>query len=122
MKTCVIKFIRKGTGISRTETEYAQNQSSTTAPTSGWNVNPPTWQNGYYIWQRIKFTYTDNSYSYSNAVCISGGNGISSVTEHYLATSASSGVTKILLNRTSKTVLNQTDFLFRQLDQIFFLL
>ena len=94
MKTCVIKFIRKGTGISRTETEYAQNQSSTTAPTSGWNVNPPTWQNGYYIWQRIKFTYTDNSYSYSNAVCISGGNGISSVTEHYLATSASSGVTK----------------------------
>ena len=94
MKTCVIKFIRKGTGISRTETEYAQNQSSTTAPTSGWNVNPPTWQNGYYIWQRIKFTYTDNSYSYSNPVCISGGNGISSVTEHYLATSASSGVTK----------------------------
>lgn len=94
MKTCVIKFIRKGTGISRTETEYAQNQSSTTAPTSGWNVNPPTWQNGYYIWQRIKFIYTDNSYSYSNAVCISGGNGISSVTEHYLATSASSGVTK----------------------------
>lgn len=94
MKTCVIKFIRKGTGISRTETEYAQNQSSTTAPTSGWNVSPPTWQNGYYIWQRIKFTYTDNSYSYSNAVCISGGNGISSVTEHYLATSASSGVTK----------------------------
>lgn len=94
MKTCVIKFIRKGTGISRTETEYAQNQSSTTAPTSGWNVNPPTWQNGYYIWQRIKFTYTDNSYSYSNPVCISGGNGISSLTEHYLATSASSGVTK----------------------------
>ena len=94
MKTCVIKFIRKGTGISRTETEYAQNQSSTTAPTSGWSVNPPTWQNGYYIWQRIKFIYTDNSYSYSNAVCISGGNGISSVTEHYLATSASSGVTK----------------------------
>ena len=94
MKTCVIKFIRKGTGISRTETEYAQNQSSTTAPTSGWNVNPPTWQNGYYIWQRIKFIYTDNSYSYSNAVCISGGNGISSVAEHYLATSASSGVTK----------------------------
>lgn len=94
MKTCVIKFIRKGTGISRTETEYAQNQSSTTAPTSGWSVNPPTWQNGYYIWQRIKFTYTDNSYSYSNPVCISGGNGISSLTEHYLATSASSGVTK----------------------------
>ena len=94
MKTCVIKFIRKGTGISRTETEYAQNQSNTTAPTSGWNVNPPTWQNGYYIWQRIKFIYTDNSYFYSNAVCISGGNGISSVTEHYLATSASSGVTK----------------------------
>lgn len=94
MKTCVIKFIRKGTGISRTETEYAQNQSNTTAPTSGWNVNPPTWQNGYYIWQRIKFTYTDNSYSYSNPVCISGGNGISSLTEHYLATSASSGVTK----------------------------
>lgn len=94
IKTCVIKFIRKGTGISRTETEYAQNQSNTTAPTSGWNVNPPTWQNGYYIWQRVKFTYTDNSYSYSNPVCISGGNGISSVTEHYLATSASSGVTK----------------------------
>ena len=92
--TRVVKYIRKGTGVARTEAEYADSTSNTTAPTTGWNTVPPTWQNGHYIWQRIKTVFTDNSYTYSNAVCITGGKGISSVTEHYLATAASSGVTK----------------------------
>ena len=91
--TRVVKYIRRGVGISYTEVEYADSTSNSTAPTSGWQTNAPAWKNGHYIWQRVKFVYTDGAYQYSNPVCLSGGKGISSITEYYLATSASSGVT-----------------------------
>ena len=91
--TRVVKYIRKGVGISYTEVEYADSTSNSTAPTQGWQTNAPAWQNGHYIWQRVKFVYTDGATQYSNPVCLSGGKGISSITEYYLATSASSGVT-----------------------------
>ena len=91
--TRVVKFIRKGVGIAYTDVEYADSTSNSVAPTSGWQTTAPAWQNGHYIWQRIKFTYTDGNTAYSRPVCLSGGKGISSITEYYLATSASSGVT-----------------------------
>ena len=91
--TRVVKFIRKGTGISRTDVEYADSTSNSVAPTSGWTTNAPAWQNGHYIWQRVRFIYTDGTDGYSNPVCLSGGKGISKIEEYYLATSASSGVT-----------------------------
>lgn len=61
--------------ITGVEVEYAQNQSSTTAPTSGWSTTAPAWQSGYYIWQRTKTT-TNNGSAYSTPTCISGRNGI----------------------------------------------
>ena len=91
--TRVVKYIRRGVGISYTEVEYADSTSNKTAPTNGWQTNAPAWKNGHFIWQRIKFVYSDGAYQYSSPVCLSGGKGISSITEYYLATSASSGVT-----------------------------
>ena len=35
----------------------------------------PTWTAGKYIWQRMKYTYTDNSVKYSTPVCIQGAKG-----------------------------------------------
>ena len=91
--TRTVKYIRKGVGISYTDVEYADSTSNSVAPTSGWQTTAPAWQNGHYIWQRIKFTYTDGNTAYSRPVCLSGGKGIASIAEYYLATSASSGVT-----------------------------
>ena len=66
MKTCVVKFIRQGVGISLVDVEYADSTSSTEAPTTGWQTNAPTWQNGHYIWTRTKIVYTDGTTRYSN--------------------------------------------------------
>ena len=32
--------------------EYAQSTSNSVAPTSGWDTDIPTWEEGKYIWQR----------------------------------------------------------------------
>lgn len=97
-----------GVSIIDTDVEYAKSQSNQTAPTTGWQTDAPAWQNGYYIWSRTKVTYSDNTSSYSKAVCITGGTGntgdpgvgISSIVEqYYLSSSATS-----LLNGTWSTV------------------
>lgn len=62
------------TAISGVDVEYAQNQSTTVAPTSGWSTTAPAWQEGYYIWTRTKTT-TQSGSSYSEPVCISGRDG-----------------------------------------------
>lgn len=92
---------------------YAINTSSTTAPTSGWSTTPPTWENGKYIWSKTTTTLTNGTSTTTNPVCITGakgatgatgakgdkgdtgstGKGIKSITNYYLATSSSSGVT-----------------------------
>jgi phage minor structural protein len=81
------------TSITSVDVEYAMNQSSTTAPTTGWSTTPPTWQEGYYIWTRTKTT-ASSGVSYSTPFCISSstegpaGVGISSIVEqYYLSTS-----------------------------------
>lgn len=86
--------------ITGVDVEYAQNQSTTTAPTTGWSTTAPQWQDGYYIWQRTATTTPDGT-TYSNPVCISGrdgqdgsagaqGIGVSAIVEeYYLSTSDS---------------------------------
>ena len=83
--------------IQRFYVQYAKNNSSAAAPTTGWSQNRPTWQNGTYIWQRtvakregVALAASD----YGNPVCITGekgdtgqqgntGNGISSIVTTY---------------------------------------
>lgn len=84
--------------VTSVSVEYAQNQSSTTAPTSGWSTSAPTWKDGYYVWQRTA-TITAEGTTYSDPTCISGskgetgdtgatGTGVSAiVAEYYLSTS-----------------------------------
>lgn len=93
MKTCVVKFIRQGVGISVTDVEYADSTSSTTAPTAGWQTNAPTWQNGHYIWTRTKIVYTDGTTRYSNPVCLPSGKGIVSIEEQYYKSTSSTTTT-----------------------------
>ena len=60
--------------ITGVDVQYAENQSQTVAPTTGWSTTAPAWRAGYYIWQRTA-TVTPNGTQYSNPVCISGRNG-----------------------------------------------
>ena len=56
---------------------YAQNASSTTAPSNGWSstTNDFTWQDGCYIWTKTITTLNDGSTSSTKPVCITGAKG-----------------------------------------------
>lgn len=91
--------------ITNVDVEYAQNQSASTAPSSGWSTTAPAWASGYYIWQRTATTTGTGASAvttYSTPVMISGrdgtdgqtgpagadGTGITSIVEqYYLSTS-----------------------------------
>lgn len=62
-------------GVSKVEVQYAQGNSATTAPTSGWSATAPTWADGKYVWQKTVTTYKDGTTTESAATCISGAKG-----------------------------------------------
>lgn len=62
--------------IKAVDVEYAQGESATDAPTEGWQTTAPTWQAGKYIWQRTKTVMQSGAAGYSEAVCISGRDGV----------------------------------------------
>lgn len=64
-----------GDNIESVDVEYAQNQSRTTAPKTGWQTTSPTSKDGYYIWSRTKVKLKDKEATYTDAVCITGDKG-----------------------------------------------
>lgn len=99
--------------ITKVEVLYALSASTTVAPKSGWSTTAPTWTDGKYMWQKTVTTYVDGTSKEASAICISGakgqdgkdgangkdgakgetGKGIQNITNHYLASISSSGVT-----------------------------
>ena len=78
----------------KTVTEYyAINDDYTTPPTDGWSINPPQWVEGMYIWNKQRVTLTDDTWSETDPVCVTGakgsdGSGVASITaEFYLSSS-----------------------------------
>ena len=74
--------------------EYAQSTSNSTAPTSGWSGNIPTWEQGKYIWQRTRIHKSGTASSadeIGDPVCLTGstgatgttGRGVSSIVTSY---------------------------------------
>lgn len=49
--------------------QYYVSTSKTTLIGGTWSSTAPTWSKGYYVWTRSKITYSDNTYSYSTAIC-----------------------------------------------------
>ena len=73
------------------DVEYGNSSSSSTPP-STWTTNA-SWEQGKYLWTRIKMTLEDGSTAYSDARMIAGTNGLgvaSVVEQYYLSTSNSS--------------------------------
>lgn len=64
-----------GDNIESVDVEYAQNQSRTTAPTTGWQTTAPTAKDGYYTWSRTKIKLKNEEATYTAAVCITGDKG-----------------------------------------------
>ena len=65
----------KGT-LTKTATQYYVSTSNTTQTGGDWiEDTTPKWENGKYIWQRIKYTHGDGSITYSTPVCIQGAKG-----------------------------------------------
>ena len=92
-----------GKGISNVAEYYALSTSSSAEPSS-WSTSVPTMTStNKYLWNYETITYTDNSTTDTPKKIIgvygdrgadgTDGKGISSVTNYYLATNASSGVT-----------------------------
>lgn len=90
---------KEGTGISSIEELYAVSSSKTTPP-SGWYGNMPEMTpTNKYLWNKERIYLSDGTTKESvQIIGVYGdtgvaGNGISSITNYYLATTASSGVT-----------------------------
>lgn len=64
-----------GDNLESVDVEYAQNQTRTTAPTTGWQTTAPTAKDGYYIWTRTKVKIQNKEATYTQAVCITGDKG-----------------------------------------------
>ena len=93
-----------GVGISSVENYYARNNNGSVAPTA-WSTTPPTLNaSSRFLWNYEIITYSDGSTNQTPAHVVgvygaTGGKGedgvsIKTITEYYLATSASSGVTR----------------------------
>lgn len=87
-----------GKGIKSTDVEYAISVSNVIAPVDGWQTTSPEWEAGKYIWSRTKIVYSDGEVKYTQAACISGGQGadgkgIKSITEEYYLSSSSATTT-----------------------------
>ena len=49
--------------------QYYVSTSKTSLSGGSWNPATPTWSKGYYVWTRSMIVYSDNTYSYTAAVC-----------------------------------------------------
>ena len=88
-----------GIGVKSGSEQYYLSTSYSTTTGGSWSTTVPAWKDGKYIWTRSIITYTDNSYTETNPVCVTGGKGpsgndgvgISAVDVlYYLSTSSSS--------------------------------
>lgn len=84
--------------IADVDVEYYLSTSATSLAGGSWQTVAPEWVDGKYMWSRVKTTYLNGTVKYSEPTCIAGakgstGNGISSITNYYLATASGSGVT-----------------------------
>ena len=81
----------QGTSVAVSSIQYQAGTSATTAPTGTWSNSVVTVAEGSYLW--TKTTFSDGKIAYGVAKQGVSGRGVSKITEYYLASTASSGVT-----------------------------
>ena len=71
------------------DVEYAQGDSATVAPKTGWSTAAPAWQADKYVWSRTATTTEDGTTVYSDPTCISGAHGLNQATVYLYQRAAS---------------------------------
>lgn len=94
-------------GVSVTEviTEYYKSTSDQTPPatnSSGWTTNAPLWEEGYYLWTRLKTTLSDDSVMYSDPTVDASWKKVTVVEE------TSKELNEVLANALGLTVTEQS--------------
>lgn len=64
-----------GKGVKSIVEQYYLSTSQTSLSGGSWSTTVPTWQQGKYIWTRSVITYTDNTTTTTNGICVSGSKG-----------------------------------------------
>ena len=64
-----------GKGIQSIIEQYYLSSSSSSLIGGGWQNTSPAWKDGWYIWTRSVITYTDNTNTTTEAICVTGGKG-----------------------------------------------
>ena len=64
-----------GIGVKSVSEQYYLSTSYSTTTGGSWSTTVPAWKDGKYIWTRSVITYTDNSYTETKPVCVTGGKG-----------------------------------------------
>lgn len=101
--------------ISSKSVTYAISASGTSAPTSGWNTEVQTATTDKpYLWTRTTVVYSDGTSTISYSVGYKGKDGedgisITSITEYYLASPKSSGITSSDLISTEIPEITETN-------------
>ena len=80
-----------GTSVTVKSIKYQAGTSATVAPTGTWSDSVVAVAEGSYLWTQT--TFSDNKVAYGVAKQGNSGRGVSKITEYYLASTASSGVT-----------------------------
>ena len=65
----------EGKGVSSIVEQYYLSSSSSSLTGGAWSTERPTWKNGWYIWTHSVITYTDNTNTTTEAICVTGGKG-----------------------------------------------
>lgn len=64
-----------GIGVKSVVEQYYLSTSYSTPTGGSWQTSVPAWQDGKYIWTRSIITYTNNTYTETDPVCVTGGKG-----------------------------------------------
>ena len=64
-----------GKGVKSIVEQYYLSTSQTSLSGGSWSTTAPSWQQGKYIWTRSVITYTDNTTTTTNGICVSGSKG-----------------------------------------------
>lgn len=77
-----------GNGVKTIVEQYYKSTSATSLSGGSWSTTYPGWEDGKYIWTRSVITYTNNSTTTTDAVCVTGQKGDTGATGKGVKSSA----------------------------------
>ena len=94
--------------ITSTEVYYYKSSSATALSGGSWSTTKPTWENGKYIWQKIRTLYEDETYTESDPVNITGQQGATGAAAYSYKLNASDTI--IGKTKTGEYTVNKITF------------